>query len=580
MKKFALLCFVAVFILLTCSSVVLAADDVTSADVALAIQQGEWWLYGQQIPAIYGVGGEYLSGGNVGSDAYAFASTCFAVSAWLENGVSATDQHVIDGMNYILANMDIQVTPTQHHLAYHSGVTLMALSLYGQASDSEETNFPGYAAKVRGVYDLVLGYQSSDANGVTSADVATYGSWGYNTSNTGSWGDLSNTQYAALGVWYASRYFDESVSDKPWASAMLTYVNRCHGWDATNDQPWADGLDSTITDGAFSYISTGKSFYPSGTQTGGGLWCLAMIGEDQNPMVPVAIDWFRNHYTWDINLATSGQYYALFGMAKALTAMLPPDEVISGDKSWTQDLANQMIAEKHVVSGLVESGDEWVAGDVAYWWSGCGFDGNQIIATSWVMMSLAFADTSTESNEKHLAQPDDMTNPIQGKVTIRTTGGVTISSATRENVSSDVAEFPIGAFSFILYNVPEGGTVVVRFEPPAEGFNPDNLSGFVDVNGAPKVTLCWMGLQGIDWSMLQGVTVNVDTDGQFIEISLTDNGAGDSDSIPGQITVTSSALALYESEGGNSSYGSGGCQVTSLSPLMMMLLPLAWLVKR
>ena len=85
---------------------------------------------------------------------------------------------------------------------------------------------------------------------------------------------------------------------------------------------------------------------------------------------------------------------------------------------------------------------------------------------------------------------------------------------------------------------------------------------------------------GIDWTMLQGVTVNVDTDGKFIEITLTDNGAGDSDDIPGQITVTSSALALYESEGGNSRYGSGGCQISSLSPLMMLLLPLAWLIRR
>ena len=567
---------------LTCSSVVLAADDVTSSDVALAVQQGQWFLFGQQQPD-----GHFSRGPASYSD-YPLATTCMAVSALLDTGVPASDPHIIAGIDYILSFWDDtqqKFIPEQTwHETYETGIILMALSLYGSATDAEEDLFPGFSDKVQAAYDHLLSYQHNEDNGITSDD-AFYGGWYYDSSYFG-WADMSNTQYAALGLWYASRYLDYSMDEAEWADRLLMFVTRCHGWDATNDESWADGRNDINLDGAFSYEPDYASFYPGGCQTGAGLWNLAMIGEDQNPIVDIAIDWFRHNYTWAY---TTGSYYAgqknayyyfIFSMGKALTAFIPPDEIIFGDISWSQDLLNNVIPQKILISGDIISDDQIVSGDVGYWPASNSHDGNDSIATSFVLMTLAFADTSTESNEKHLAQPDGMTNPIQGKVTIRTSGGVTISGASREDASFEGAEFPIGAFSFILNNVPEGGSVIIRFEPPAEGFNPDNPYAFVDADGAPKNILCWMRSTGIDWTMLQGVTVNVDTDGKFIEITLTDNGAGDSDDIPGQITVTSSALALYESEGGNSRYGSGGCQIGSLSPLMMLLLPLAWLIRR
>lgn len=592
MKKFALLCFVAVFMVLTCSSVVLGADDVTSSDVALAVQQGQWFLFRQQNPdgsfsAGATAGAVYPAEYNSSQRDYPLATECMVVSALLETGVSAEDPHIQKAIEYILSFWDETeqkfIPASSYEETYDTGVILMALSLYGSISETEEDDFPGFSSKVQAAYEHLLSCQHNEDNGITSEDIY-YGGWNY-TPSLG-WADLSNTQYAALGLWYASRYLGYSMDEAEWADRLLLYVNRCHGWDATNDESWADGKNDPSTDGAFSYYPGGESFYPGGCQTGAGLWCLAMIGEDQNPMVDVAIDWFRHNYTWSRiagsyydSMPMMGYYYFIYGMGKSLTGLTTPDEIISGEKAWTQDLLNTVIPQKSLISGDIVSGDQVVSGDVGYWVAPTHRDGNDSIATSFVLMTLAFADTSTESNEKHLAQPDGMTNPIQGKVTIRTSGGVTISGASREEASFEGAEFPLGAFSFILNNVPEGGSVIIRFEPPAEGFNPDNPYSFVDADGLPKEIICWMKSNGIDWTMLQGVTVNVDTDGKFIEITLTDNGAGDSDDIPGQITVTSSALALYESEEGNSRYGSGGCQICSLSPLMMLLLPLAWLIR-
>lgn len=595
MQRVSKALLVAICLLMSFCTIV-SADQVTSADVSVAVQQAQCFLFNQQeadghfrAPAIEGA--VYpLESYSVQRD-YSLATACMVVSGLLETGVSASDVHVQKAIGYILSfwnEAEQKFVPQEAwEETYDTGVILMALSLFGSISETEEEDFPGFRSKVQAAYDHLVSFQHNEDNGITSGDVH-YGGWTYLSGSFG-FTDLSNTQYAALGLWYASRYLGYSMDEAEWADRLLVYVTRCHGWDETNDQPWADGKDDPSLDGAFSYVPNGESFYPGGCQTGAGLWSLAMIGEDQNPMVDVAIDWFRHNYTWSRipgsyydspTMQKMGYYYFVYGMGKSLTGLTTPDEVISGDQSWTQDLLDVVIPEKVLTSGDIVSDDQVISGDVCYWPAPTHRDGNDSIATSFVLMTLAFINPSTESSEKHLAQPDDMDNPIQGKVTIKTSGEVTISDASRENASSDEGDFPIGAFNFTLNHVPDGGVVVVRLELPAEGFNPDDPSSFVDSEGAPKGDLCWMGRSGIVWSQFAGVVIDADIEGQYIEITLTDNGPGDSDDIPGQITVSSSAPGLFRSDGSGSIGRMGGCQVSAIPSSMMLLVPLILLFRK
>ena len=139
----------------------------------------------------------------------------------------------------------------------------------------------------------------------------------------------------------------------------------------------------------------------------------------------------------------------MFAMAKALTASIGLTDT-AGGHNWVQDLKNAVWSRiRFDTPPPVPQTDPPAAvtgglrGEVT---------GTFPLNTPWAMMSLAFANASNESTEKFLPDDPALTYPIRGTVVLETTGGVTISTASRVS-----APLPIGGFSFTLNNVPCGG---------------------------------------------------------------------------------------------------------------------------
>jgi hypothetical protein len=115
-----------------------------------------------------------------------------------------------------------------------------------------------------------------------------------------------------------------------------------------------DGAEYTVQpynyyggyDGGFMYypgvsLAGGQTSY--GSMTGAGIWGLLLSGVPKtDPRVVAAINWVKNHYTWDTNpgLGDSWLYYYYLSMSKALT--MYGESIIDGH-DWYQELYNKIV---------------------------------------------------------------------------------------------------------------------------------------------------------------------------------------------------------------------------------------------
>ncbi len=502
------------------------AYAATDQEVASAIAGGQQWLRDNQEPDGSWIDNRYSG--------YTVASTAFAVAALLETGVPRTDQAVMDGIDYLLqfVQPDGGVYDSNGwDNNYQNGVAMVALGIYADSTAADYTT-------IEPVLENAIAF--TESRQITNTATYYYGGWGYEGEQT--WADMSNTQFAVMGLWYAYRGLGQSAGGQPFNAHLLKFIQRCHGWyDAAagqtwNDQAWAEGKNVTGTDGAFSYAPYGTSFYPGGPQTAGGLWGLAMIGEDTNPMVNIAEEWFNANYTW---AHTPGSYYGggngayyyfVFGMAKALTAVL--GNVNLGTHNWIQDLKDEMVDNKAIV-GTAASPDDITP---VHWYGGGSLDGGDVLCTSWVLMSLGFADPTTEAKEKILADVDAFPYPVRGKITLSVTSPVTISNAARRNAEDgqhlDIV-LPVAGMDFTLRNVTN--RAVLAIEVPPSCMNPANPHAFVNADGSLKAGINWFKLQGGQWKGQRNVPIVVDRANNRILVTLTDNGPEDTDPTVGVI---------------------------------------------
>jgi len=232
------------------------------------------------------------------------AGTCAAVSALIETG-KLSDPAYLDiiqkGVEHIktFVKTDGGVYSSTSYATYETGLVLIALALFDR----------DHKQGLQQIIQNGVNYLKKTQNLVPTSPY--YGGWSYTSSNSST--DLSNTQFAVMGLWYGSQYLGIPVKGTEWANALLTYL--------TKNQAYHDGSANA---GAFSYYP-GATSYIGGPMTGAGLWCLAMIGEDTNPMVQKAVNWFNANYMWDKTPgpsynSKSRYYYFVYAMAKGLTA--------------------------------------------------------------------------------------------------------------------------------------------------------------------------------------------------------------------------------------------------------------------
>ena len=487
------------------------AVAATDAQVAAVIAGGQKYLFDTFIPDAT----DTTKGNWTG---YAdLAATGFAVSALLDTGKygDAAYAAIIDkGINYIKSKVvaaDGGIYDNSSYATYETGLCLVALSRYGQITGLQ-TNV-AYNAIVQNGYDFLKNRQSTD------------GGWTYYPESTYSYeSDLSNTQFGVMGLFYASEYLGLTIQ-KPstdttwWANKLLVYL------DSHQD-----------ASGGFFY-ATGWSVSPQ--MTGAGLWCLAMIGEGgvtAGSRAQKAVDWFNTNYGWTTD------FYFVFAMAKALTATAGTTGTV-GTHNWVADLKDLIVANATPAlpatlpdpPGSYSTATSW---SYSY---GAGLD------TPWALLSIAFADITTEGPAKLLADiPPPVTptdadpiTPIPGLVTLQTTGGVTISNAERKNIGiatkAKEITLPVGAFDFILNKVTAGGTTVLSVVAPDGALDPTNKDSFINADGTVKKGLKWFKIEGGAWKGKSDIPIEIDKARNTIKVTLKDNGPEDDDPTLGKI---------------------------------------------
>lgn len=526
-----------------------APAPATDQQVATAITGAQNFLFNQFVDDGNGVGHW--------PDYNDLTGTSAAVAALIESGKMADPLYrakIEKGIAYIKS----KAKPNggiydQYNQSYETGMALVALALYGQATTTDA----GYRTVVQNAVDFLKSYQNIEgsqrggdygpAGEVTAtnpnacgSDVSRYyGAWGYypgdtNNDKCSTSGDLSNTQFVVMGLWYGSRYLGAPIDTAPWAKALLYFIKS----------------QQQATGGFNVYPNT--SDYSQRTGAASAMWSLAMIGQttakkdpaDTSTMVQKAINWFATGtdqedyyhpaaYTW--NNGGSAYMYFVYAMSKALTATIGPAGTV-GTNNWALDMKTEVVNSQYRSTGTYPDNSPFDS-----WNSQGGLDPQAVAQTSWVLMSLAFASTSTPSTEKLLAQEDLLDNIVRGLVTLHTTNGVTISAATRGNTAAanlgQNVVLPIGSVSFTLNNVPVGGTAVLSIQPPAGALDPTLPSSFINADGTLKEGFSWFKIAGADWKGLPSVPITIDRNLGVILVTLTDGGPEDADGVANGVIV-------------------------------------------
>lgn len=565
-----LLSVAAVFLTLLGTAPLARAD--AASDWADALAKGQQYLF-NTFNSVDSTTGNWTPGNHSSR----VGETAIAASALIETGKIGDPAYraIIDkAINYIKSQQN-GTSGCIGSQTYETGLAVVALALYGSNVTMTPGDLGPFQTVVRNAINCQKSYQNiagsangadmnPDGSGTTTnpagcpSNTAHYGGWGYG-GQCGS-ADMSNTQFAAIGIYYGSKFLGDTIKGSAWANGLLEFLRL--------RQMTGENTDANPNGGAFGVYSRNESdrFL---TGTGGGLWMLSMIdavsakqdAADTGTMVQRAVNWYKRNYTW---IYGDSQYYYIYAMAKGLTATVG-NLVLSGTNAWTDDLRAYLNANKTSVaaSGATPASNYWNAAD----W----LDPGPVGTTGWALMSMALSDVSTPSATKPLADiPGTTLAPAnQGTVWLESTGGVTITAPVRADIAptdqvTSGVELPIGSFDFTLSGLTTP-TTVLRLTPAAGSLDPTNPLGFLNADGTIKAGLTWFKLVGGAWKGLPGVPISLGPVGgpyTYIEVTLTDNGPEDTNPAVGVITDPGApgvGFVAAAASGG----GSSGCFIAT-----------------
>jgi len=249
---------------------------------------------------------------------YANGTTALAVYTLVKSGVSPRSEAVLKGLSF-LRQERAQGT-------YSVALELMAFQVGGDSQDAE---------LIAAITKRLIAGQA--ANGM----------WSYDLSGGSAGGDLSNTQYAALGL-RAAAAAGVQVPDETWASlarAVLSCKQR------NNGSPTTGGASG------FSYSVGGGGASMSMTAAGVGTLaiCVAHMGEGhhRNAIAEAtrAIDrgctWLGGNWSLAEGITSMHHYYSLYGLERAGGLA---DREVFGKHAWYDEGA------EHIVSDQLENG--------------------------------------------------------------------------------------------------------------------------------------------------------------------------------------------------------------------------------
>ena len=252
--------------------------------------------------------------GSLGED-WEVGITSLYLIACLEAGIPKADANVQAALAYILS----KVNPSGYiantgERSYETSTAIMALAAYDD---------PAYSSIINAAADYVLTCQYTD------------GSFGYYPGDSG---DLSNSQYAVLGLIAAEQ--------TGWSPPSMQVYDDLATWVASEQNP----------DGGYGCYQTASS----GAGTSSALICLALCGVPiGDPAVQGGLTWLHDNWDYTDNPGydwLDASYYYYYGVTKALAFYGITNEVggvmdpttaanpgLPEDQGWYFDLCEHLI---------------------------------------------------------------------------------------------------------------------------------------------------------------------------------------------------------------------------------------------
>lgn len=322
--------------------------------------------------------------------------TSLAVLAFLNAGYDETDPTVQKAIQFILRNVrsDGSIYSNYDSKTYETSLAIIALVA---------TRNESYRSTIENAKNWLVNSQW-DENclwGSVNKDNWYYGGFGYGRNVRP---DLSNTQFALLALDAAGLPKDDPLWKK-----VQVFLHRCQNVNFSITLI-IDGEEYTVQpfnhqggyDGGFIYypgasLAGGQKSY--GSMTGAGIWGLLLSGvKMDDKRVQAALNWVRNHYTWNGNPGmpdpTSGQYYYYLSMAKALT-MTGLASIDGHD--WYKELYDKLAALQRPEGYWINS-NSWAMENIAEYTTACAVLSLQTRVTAPPIHRLSYLTFILRSN--------------------------------------------------------------------------------------------------------------------------------------------------------------------------------------
>ncbi len=277
-----------------------------------------------------------------------FVLICFAAA-----GYDETNRTVQKGLEFLTNFYDEEEGYiSESFLNYDTALAIMALSAI-QAPGKE-----AMLADAVGFQELL---QFSDDRYYNQTEDWYLGGW----PNHAGIPDMSNTQFAILGMYMADLYSEPDLVDPQVYGLTADFIDNCQNWQDVNPLPWASNVSlPSHDDGGFVYngfrsrTPLGEPMFESyGSITAAGVFSQIVSGEDdRQPEVAAARAWIDREYNLEQNprLEGKGLYYYLWTQARAL-AMSPQDRVVDGSgnmRDWRAEVADLFMDLQYATGGF------------------------------------------------------------------------------------------------------------------------------------------------------------------------------------------------------------------------------------
>lgn len=242
---------------------------------------------------------------------------------------------------------------------YETCIALVALS---------EANVDGrYDETINSAARFLRGLQYDEKDHREPSDIA-YGGVGYGGRERP---DLSNTHFLIEALGAAGAEGDDEAIQR-----AILFVSRCQNFESEHN---TTAFAAKIGDGGFYYTPIGKGSSPAGTTADGGLRSYGSMTyaglksmlyagvKADDPRVKAALEWARQHYSFDENpgLGQAGLYYYYHLQAKALAAHGQAEFADASGQAhdWKAEMIAALAQRQRPDGSWVNSDDRWMEGD-------------------------------------------------------------------------------------------------------------------------------------------------------------------------------------------------------------------------